>query len=149
MTVLHAFPQHLDRLPATCSCTCRVFVSEPLSGFDPVMFCGTLLPSLLPYLPPCISLTALSPSSACVRSSMSEYRAPPATTPCLQTGMPLNNTFFSPHFSPHSPPLRSIHQLSHDCTACCLPACLPEPLAEHATKTLTHCLPTVTFFSSL
>lgn len=46
------------------------FVSDPLSVFDPEMFCGTLTP---PAPLPSDSLTVPSPSSACVRSSMSEY----------------------------------------------------------------------------
>lgn len=36
--------------PSTSSSTCCVFVSGPLSGFDPEMFCGTLTPP--PSLPP-------------------------------------------------------------------------------------------------
>lgn len=89
---------------SSSSFTCCVFVSDPLSAFDPEIFCGTFTP--LP-LPPSDSLTVPSPSSACVRSSMSEYLRHQqhlvSRLECL-----LNDTSFTP-FSPHLPPPESPH----------------------------------------
>lgn len=58
----------------------------------------------LPSLPPLDSLTVPSPSSACVRSSTSEYQRHHATPPLQNWNAFLTTPPFTP-FTPHPPPL--------------------------------------------
>lgn len=107
--------------------------SDPLSDFDPktVLWCLYSL-SLIPS----VSLTVPSLSSACVRSSMSEYE-PPVTTPHLQTGMPLNNTSlwsFHSSLSTSSPTTEILKSPKFSLHVAWPPAFLPDPLVEHLTE---------------
>ncbi len=93
-----------------------------LSGFDPEMFCGALTP---PHLPPSLRFSYSPVTLISMCPEQYEWVSAPPATRRLQTGMPFNDTTFTPFLSSPTSPLKSSFQLSHEHAACCLPSCLP------------------------
>lgn len=126
----------------------RLFVSEPLSEFDPEMFCGIPLP-LPPSLPPSLPAFFLQSRHPHQHVSGAVWVSIYATS---NKSLSSDWNAFEPHLfssflpSPSSP---YIPTTTKPWVHCMLPVCLPEPLAQRATRTLTHWMLTVTFFSSL
>lgn len=138
--------------------TCCVYIADPLTSFcvesshsavgrlpllpSPAVFLSlthwvplTLKYFVVPLLPfPSLRFSYSPVTLISMCPEQYEWVSTPPATPRLQTGMPLNDTSFTPPLSSLTSPRKSSLQLKNDHPACRMPACLPDPLAEHATK---------------